>query len=253
MINEILQDSSYKPKGTYILALCCLLITAGTMMFPNLDSFYGAKEPGGVPMLVRLTVPFQHGFDFTSRAVHVAIMIILFALIARPVEKVIGTFRFLAFTVGCWAIYALTHRLLELQGHGFHPILWAYSVVVWYILGEAKFIKTRSSFQENYRLLRGIILLMWIAAPLMMIFIPLHFKNSHEISLVESAYYGNILHVLGFVLGIIGVVIFRQAIRKRMLSFARKKKFATSSMDQLAFYAALLIPVCLLSLVFILR
>lgn len=254
MINEIVQDSSYRPRATYVLALCCIMVTGATLLFPNLDLIFGAKDPGGIPMLVRLTVPFQHGFsdmgfEAVPRLVHLTIMLILFVVVARPVEKVVGTFRFVLFTGVCWAFYALTHRLLELQGHGFHPIMWAYSVVLWYILSEAKFIKTRSSFQEQYRLLRGIILLMWIAAPLMMIFIPLHFKNSAQITLYESAYYGNILHVLGFVLGLLGIVFMRKHIRKRMMPFARKKKFKREPLDNLAFYACFGIPV-LMALIF---
>lgn len=251
MINELTSDSSYKPRATYIFAFCCLMITAGTLMFTNLESYYGAKDAGGVPFLVRVTVPFQHGFSTIPRVVHISIIIVLFLLIARPVEKVLGTFRFVIFTGVCWGFYVITHRVLEMQGHGFHPIIWSYSIILWYILGEAKFIKTRSSFQENYRMLRAVIGLMWIGAPLMMMFIPLHFKNTAATSLAESLWLGNVFHILAIFLGFAGVLVFKSYIRKRMLYFARKKKLEHSPMDNIAFFACFLIPIFLLSIVYI--
>jgi len=251
MINELTSDNSYRPKITYVLALCCLMITAGTLMFANLDAYYGASDSGGVPFLVRLTVPFQHGFSAIPRIVHLAIILVLFSLIARPVEKVLGSMRFLLFTGVCWGLYVITHRVLEMQGHGFHPIIWSYSIILWYILGEAKFIKTRSSFQENYRSLRIIIGLMWVVAPLMMMFIPLHFNNTAETSLAESLWLGNVFHILAILLGFAGVLVFKKTIRSRMLSFARKKNFKSSPVDKIVFYAAFLIPLFLLAIIYI--
>lgn len=250
MINELVQDTTYRPRATYAFAICCIIVTSATLIFPNLDAIFGARESGGISILSRLTVPFQHGFSEMGfgaipRIVHLILMLTLFVLVARPVEKVIGTFRFVLFTGACWLAYFFAHRLLEMQGHGFHPILWAYSVVLWYILGEGKFIKTRSSFQEQYRLLRGLVLLMWIAAPLMMIFIPLHFQNSAQITLVESAYYGNILLIVGMAMGLIGIVFLRKHIRQRMLVFARKKKLPKEPLDNLAFYATFGVPILL--------
>ncbi len=251
MINELTSDNSYRPKGTYIFALCCLMITAGTLMFENLEFYYGARESGGIPFLVRLTVPFQHGFNEIPRIVHLVIMIILFVLVARPVEKVLGTFRFMLFSGFIWAAYVIVHRLLEMQGHGFHPFIWSYSVVLWYILGEAKFLKTRSSYQENYRLLRAVIGLMWIGAPIMMMFIPLHFDNSWDISLLDSLWRGNILHILALIMGILGVLVFKGHIRKRLLSFTRKKKLNVATLDTITFYVCLTIPLFLLAIVYI--
>jgi len=235
MINELTSDSTYRPRVTYVFALCCLMITAGTLMFANLESYYGAKDPGGVPILVRFTVPFQHGFSAIPRVVHIAIILVLFLLIARPVEKVLGSLRFLLFTGVCWALYVITHRLLEMQGHGFHPIIWSYSIILWYILGEAKFLKTRSSFQENYRMLRAVIGVMWLAAPVMMMFIPLHFTNNSTISLAESLWLGNVFHILAILLGFGGILVFKSTIRKRMMTFARKKKLETSPVIRLYF------------------
>jgi hypothetical protein len=251
MINELTSDNSYRPKITYVLALCCLMITAGTLMFTNLEAYYGASDSGGIPFLVRLTVPFQHGFSIIPRVVHMAIIIVLFLLIARPVEKILGSLRFLLFTGFCGALYVITHRVLEMQGHGFHPIIWSYSIILWYILGEAKFIKTRSSFQENYRLLRIVIVVMWVVAPLMMMFIPLHFNNTAQTSLLESLWLGNVFHILAILLGFAGVLIFKKTIRKRMLGFARKKNLKYSPLDKFAFFAALLIPLFLLAIVYI--
>lgn len=250
MINEIVSDNTYKPRATYIFALCCVMVTLATLVFPNLDAYFGAKDEGNIPLIVRTTVPFQHGFSEMTRLVHLGIMLLLMLFISRPLEKVIGTFRFVLFFGISWVSYVIIHRLLEMQGHGFHTILWAQSVILWYVLGEAKYIKTRSSFQENYRLLRAIIGAMWILAPVMMVFIPLHFKNSASISLFESAWNGNVFHLLGLLLGVLGTALFRPVIRKRMMSFGRKKKFYKESLDNLAFYGCFVIPVWLAIIVF---
>lgn len=251
MINELTADNKFRPRATYIFACCCLMITGGTLMFPLLESMYGASEFGGVSLITRLTVPFQHGFGFTPKIVHISIILVLFGLISRPVEKVIGTTRFVIFTGICWVFYVITHRFFEMQGHGFHPIIWSYSIILWYILGEAKYIKTRSSFQENYKLLRLIIILMWVVAPVMMMFIPLHFNNTTETSLVESLWLGNIFHMLAFVLGISGIFVFKSIIRKRMLMFARRQKLEYYEYDKLITYACLLVPVFLLTVFFL--
>ena len=214
MINELTSDTSFRPKATYLFMLCCLLITAGTIMFQNLEAYYGVKDSGGIPILVRTTVPFQHGFNTIPRVVHLCINLVLLMLVARPVEKVLGTFRFALLTGVCWVTYVILHRVLEMQGHGFHPMIWTYSIILWYILGEAKFLKTRSSFQENYRLLRAVIALMWLGAPIMMVFIPLHFKNTSETSILSSLWLGNVFHILSLVLGIAAVLVFKGFIRK---------------------------------------
>lgn len=251
MINELTADNKLRPRATYIFACCCLMITGGTLMFPLLESMYGASEFGGIPLITRLTVPFQHGFGFTPKIVHISIILVLFGLIGRPVEKVIGTTRFVLFTGICWVFYVVTHRLFDMQGHGFHPIIWSYSIILWYILGEAKYIKTRSSFQENYRLLRLIISLMWVVAPVMMMFIPLHFTNTAETSLLESLWLGNIFHIMAFVLGIAGIFAFKSTIRKRMLIFARKKKLEYEQYDKLITLSCLLVPIFLLTVFFL--
>jgi membrane associated rhomboid family serine protease len=251
MINELTADNTYRPKATYILAFCCLMITGGTLMFQNLESIFGARELGGIPPLARLTVPFQHGFSTIPRIVHLSIILILFLLISRPVEKILGTTRFVAFTAICWIFYVLTHRFLEMQGHGFHPIIWTYSILLWYILGEAKYIKTRTSFQETYKLLKVIILSMWIVAPIMMMFIPLHFTNTSETSLIESLWLGNICHILAVFLGIGGILIFKKRIRNRMIKFARKKKLIYSKYDKFAVISCLLVPLFLLAILYI--
>ncbi len=250
MINELTSDNTYRPKATYTLAFCCLMITGGTLMFQNLESIFGARELGGIPPLARMTIPFQHGFSTIPRIVHLSIILILFVLISRPVEKILGTMRFVIFTAICWIFYVATHRFLEMQGHGFHPIIWSYSIVLWYILGEAKYIKTRTSFQENYRLLKVTIVIMWVIAPVMMMFIPLHFTNTSETSLIESLWLGNICHILAIFLGIAGILIFKKRIRKRMINFARKKKLTYSKYDKFAVIGSLLIPLFLLAILF---
>tara|TARA_B100001939_G_C16939419_1_gene617656 strand:+ start:543 stop:1301 length:759 start_codon:yes stop_codon:yes gene_type:complete len=251
MINELTADNNLRPRATYILAFCCVMITGGTLMFPLLESTYGAGNFGGIPILSRLTVPFQHGFGFTPKVVHLSIMLVLFGLISRPVEKVLGTTRFVLFTGVCWLFYVVVHRVFEMQGHGFHPIIWSYSIILWYILGEAKYIKTRSSFQENYRLLRLVISLMWVVAPVMMMFIPLHFSNTAETSLAESLWLGNIFHILALLLGVAGILFFKPIIRKRLLLLARKKKLENSKYDKKVSFACILIPIFLLTVFFL--
>lgn len=250
MINELTSDISYRPRATYLLALCCIMITSGTLMFTNLESYYGIKDAQGIPLLTRATVPFQHGFYTIPRIVHLSIIIILFLLIARPVEKVLGTYRFVLFTMICWLIYFVTHRLFEMQGHGFHPIIWSYSILLWYILMEAKFLKTRSSFQENYRLLKTVIIIMWSVAPIMMMFIPLHFTNNPDISMGECLWLGNIFHLMGLVVGLGGIFFFKSHIRQKLLSFARKEKFDVEKRDTAAFLFCLIIPLFLVSIVY---
>ncbi|PHQ79228.1 MAG: hypothetical protein COB65_12900, partial [Thalassobium sp.] len=150
-----------------------------------------------------------------------------------------------------WFLYLLVHRLFEMQGHGFHAIIVSYSVVAWIILLEGSFIKTRSPFEEYYRTLKMVIMLLWAGLLVSMPFVPLHYNSTAQTTMGESILLGNFFFIPAFIAGLIGLVLWRKKMRERLVLFARRKKFYPEKDDRLAGLLSLGIPLYLIALFFL--
>ena len=249
MFDDIRGDIRLKTYVSYILAACMVVITLMTILIPELNYIYGVGDGPAVNIFVRLTIPFQHGFDDVSSMFHLGFNLVIMWVLGTYLEKVLGSYRFLITTLISFFMYVLFHRLLLLIGHGFTPILMSYSGVMFVVMAEGRYVKTRSMFEDYFKTLRGFQLCIWILLPVLMVFVPLYYNSLS--SLWENIFYGNITH---FICGAIGVAlgfIFRQHIRQKLTQQTRKKHIKHSKWDRLAVYAAFGFPLYLVLIFFI--
>ena len=136
MFDDIRGDIRLKTYVSYILVACMFIITLGTILIPELNSLYGVGDGPAVNIFVRLTIPFQHGFDDFSAIIHLVFNLILMWVLGTYLEKVLGSYRFLITTFVSFFMYVLFHRILLLIGHGFTPILMSYSGVMFVVMAE---------------------------------------------------------------------------------------------------------------------
>ena len=243
MFDDIRGDIRLKTYVSYILAACMLIITLSTILIPELNSLYGVGDGPAVNIFVRLTIPFQHGFDGVSSMFHLGFNLIIMWVLGTYLEKVLGSYRFLITTLASFFMYVLFHRLLLLIGHGFTPILMSYSGVMFVVMAEGRYVKTRSMFEDYFKTLRGLQLGIWILLPVLMVFVPLYYNSLS--SLWQNIFYGNITH---FICGATGVALgfaFRQHIRQKLTQQTRKHYIKHSKSDKLAVYVAFAFPLYL--------
>jgi membrane associated rhomboid family serine protease len=250
MFDDIRGDIRLKTYVSYILAACMVIITTITILIPELKSLYGVGDGPAVNIFVRLTIPFQHGFDDFSAIIHLGFNLILMWVLGTYLEKVLGSSYFLITTLVSFFMYVLFHRLLLLIGHGFTPILMTYSGVMFVVMAEGRYVKTRSMFEDYFITLRGVQLGIWLLLPVLMVFVPLYYNSLS--SLLQNIFYGNITHVVCGVTGVALGFVFRQHIRQKLTQQTRKHYIKHSKWDRLAVYIAFGFPLYL-ALIFFTR
>ena len=243
MFDDIRGDIRLKTYVSYILVACMFIITLSTILIPELNSLYGVRDGPAVNIFVRLTIPFQHGFDDFSAIIHLVFNLILMWVLGTYLEKVLGSYRFLITTLVSFFMYVLFHRILLLIGHGFTPILMSYSGVMFVVMAEGRYVKTRSLFEDYFKTLRGVQLGVWLLLPVLMIFVPLYYNSSS--SLWQNIFYGNITHVICGATGVALGLVFRQHIRQKLTQQTRKHYIKHSNLDRLAVYFAFGFPLYL--------
>ena len=249
MFDDIRGDIRLKTYVSYILAACMVIITTITIFIPELKALYGVGDGPAVNIFVRLTIPFQHGFDTVSSIIHLVFNLIIIWVLGTYLEKVIGSYRFLIATLVSFFMYVLFHRLLLLIGHGFTPILMTYSGVMFVVLAEGRYVKTRSMFEDYFITLRGVQFGIWIFLPVLMVFVPLYYNSLS--SLWQNIFYGNITHAICGAAGVGLGFVFRQHIRQKLTQQTRKHCIKHSKSDRLAVYVAFGFPLYLALIFFI--
>ena len=249
MFDDIRGDIRLKTYVSYILVACMFIITLSTILIPELNSLYGVGDGPAVNIFVRLTIPFQHGFDTVSSIIHLVFNLIIIWVLGTYLEKVIGSYRFLIATLVSFFMYVLFHRLLLLIGHGFTPILMTYSGVMFVVLAEGRYVKTRSMFEDYFITLRGVQFGIWIFLPVLMVFVPLYYNSLS--SLLQNIFYGNITHAICGATGVGLGFVFRQHIRQKLTQQTRKHCIKHSKSDRLAVYVAFGFPLYLALIFFI--
>lgn len=234
MFSEIYTSKQPAPLQSYALMACSLGVTVATLVFPNLQHVFGSFDEG-TDFMQRLTVAFQHGFEWRSSVVHLIIDLVLMAFIAVFTEKVLGAWMFFLLSISTLAWYSLVHTVFGMMGHGGSGLIWAFAPVVFYVLNEGRLLKTRSQFDELFRTFRLILAIMYLVIPVLMSIIPIYFDS--ETPLLRSIIYGNLFHITATLWGIGFTMLFREQIRVRLKQFAKKKKFEPLESDR---YAAFL-------------
>tara|TARA_B110000285_G_C14531562_1_gene341019 strand:- start:65 stop:454 length:390 start_codon:yes stop_codon:yes gene_type:complete len=125
-----------------------------------------------------------------------------------------------------------------------------YSGVMFVVMVEGRYVKTRSMFEDYFKTLRGLQLGIWILLPVLMVFVPLYYNSLS--SLWQNIFYGNITHLVGGLLGVALGFAFRRHIRQKLTQQTRKHYIKHSKLDRLAVYVALGFPLYL-ALIFFTR
>ncbi len=249
MLDEIRGNVKLKSYVSYVFIACMIIITSLSIIYPNLKDLYGNNGKIAVNYLLRITIPFQHGFTDVSAVIHLIINLILFWFLGTFIEKVIGSFRFLVLTCLSCFVYIIFHRLLLSLGQGFSPVIMTYAGFVFMILNQSKYLKTKSAFDDYYRLLLGMEIIIWLIVPVIMMFIPLYYDS--DSSLVDAFFLGNIFHVIGGLIGVAMGYYFKRHIKEMLLHQMRKKYIKYSVLDQYSFLIAMLVPLYLILIFFI--
>jgi membrane associated rhomboid family serine protease len=250
MYDDIRGDLRIKPIVSWLLLFTCLLATGSIFFDARFESIYGVHHTQGVNILTRLTAPFVHGYSPLTSIMHLATTVILMYFMGTFLEKIIGSFRFLILTLLSLLLYIFMHRMLLMIGHGFTPILMTFSGVLLIVQLEARFVKTNAIFDDYYRLMWTIQVLTWVIIPVVFSIAPMYFDSKAK--LFQILLYGNILHIVGFVFGILIALVFRKDIRDRLVHYTRKKYMANTKLDNNAWILALCFPLYLI-LIFLFR
>lgn len=237
MFDEIRSDLRIPIRVSMVMAITALLTTLALIMEPQLRLSYGVHDSLGVPFSTRMTVPFCHGYSDLTSIIHLGINLIFIYLLGSFLEKVIGGFRFLLVTLLSYVVYVSIHRLTLMIGHGFTPMIMTYSGITFILLFEGRFVKTNTVFDNYYKLLWGVQVILWIIAPIIFSIIPIYF-DAHSDTL-QKIFYGNIANISCGILGIILGFLLRSQIRKKLVQYTRKKYISHDRLDDLAWYMSL--------------
>jgi membrane associated rhomboid family serine protease len=239
MLSEIYNYKKNIPWQSLSIIACSVAVTTSTQFFTNLENVFGSfNKQTSIPQL--FTLSFQHGFDTLSAVLHLLVNLILMAYLAVMTEKIAGSWRFFLLNVIAIITYGLFHKLLSMTGHGLTGLLWAYTPVIFYTLNEVRLLKTRSIFDDLYRSLKNILMAMFTVFPVLFAIIPIHFES--ELPLYKAVIEGNVFIFTATLTGFLFMLLFKEQIRKRLKSFAKKKKFDDEYADKFEIYYALFYP-----------
>lgn len=239
MFNELRDHDNRRTIVSYVFMLTCIAVTTGSLVFTNLQNVFGDLE-GTVPLSRQFTFIFYHGFDQTSAILHLCINLYFFIVIGTTVEKVLGSFRFLAVMGVACLVYGLSVHQLGLFGPAATGILWTLAPISAVILLEGRRIKTRSMYEEQYSFTRLNLIILVTVLPLFIIFLQFFLRG--HISNLEAIYHGLVPCLISLALGVGIASFFRQHIKERLKSFGRRKKLDPGQYDILAQYGSLAFP-----------
>lgn len=247
MFNQIKESNKPLPYQTFSIALCAVAVTFGTFFFPNFSNVFGSNKID-INLTQYLSLIFQHGYDFTSSAIHFIACVIILLFMGGTLEKIIAPNRFFVFNMVIILVYGVSHKIIGMIGHGLTPLLFAYIPFIAYSLNEGRLIKTRSMYDEYYKTLWALILIVVIMIPILLSAIPIYFDS--DATFTEQIILGNILHIILLIVGLLFTYFWKETARHRLLYFAKKKKFPPHGYEKLTPYLAFVYPI-ILFLVFI--
>lgn len=202
-------NQAWRPVGTWILAACCLLVSVPTLLFPDLTAvFRGTDEI--TYFWQPFTAAFEHGFGGFPLVAHLAGNLVLLALCGPRTEKLLGHWRFLLLTGVAIVGGALVILLTPIGYNGASVFIYSYTPVMAYAL-----LQTRESNERTVQRW-GILFLMWVViAGMMGLFV---LMGGWDGGIVSAFVFGNALHIVGIVIGVIFTVVWRKRIRERLFN-----------------------------------
>ena len=206
--------------------------------FANLKNSIGC-DSNECNFIQRLTVAYQHGFDEISALIHLLVDIVLMIMLGTFTEKVLGNFRFFILTLVTLIVYTSINALFGMIGNGASPIIYSFVPIVFYTLTEGRLIKTRSAYDDHFRELRNILIVVVFLLPILFSFLPIYFDSNF--SWFECIIYGNLFNLIGLGCGIFFLSVYKKHIRSRLKTLSRKKKFDADILEKETRYLALFI------------
>ena len=171
--------------ATYTLMAILMIVSLSVHTWPSLTDLLGGVG--------ELTYPWQpwtavlvHGWPSMPMLIHVSGNLILLRLVGPPVERRLGSVRFLAVTLLAIFAAGVLRILTGVEFNGASAFIWAYAPFVWLII--------RSGKQTDKA---GILFVMWLMIPLVMAFI-LSFNGADPIT---AFVLGNMYHISGTIVG----------------------------------------------------
>jgi membrane associated rhomboid family serine protease len=243
MFNQIKETNKPLPYQTFSIVLSAAAVTLGTLIFPNFINVFGSNKTD-ISSIQNLSLIFQHGYDLKSGMVHFLGCAVLLLFMGGTLEKLMGPNRFFVFNMVIILAYGISHKLIGMIGHGLTPLLFAYVPFIAYSLNEGRLIKTRSMYDEYYKTLWAMILIVIILIPILLSIIPIYFDSNAHFS--EQVILGNVLHVILLIVGAIFAFRWKETVRHRLLYFAKKKKFPPHRFERFTPYLAIVYPLILL-------
>lgn len=229
--------------------ICSIAVTVACFMFPNLVQVYGGEE--GKPFYKDLSYVFYHGFDRPSSLVHLMLNLILMLIMFSFVEKLMGSFWFLIYLTASIVVYGYLIQKLELLGLASTGAIWSCLPIAYFGMYEGRRLKTRSVYEDYYRLLRLIFLLMILLIPAINIFLQFFLRG--DIPLKKAAFHGVTPFAIALGFGVLSMLFFKKHIKQRLKYFHKKKKLEYPILDKSARYLALIYPVYIILVFLIYR
>ncbi|HYG52566.1 MAG TPA: hypothetical protein VD905_16760, partial [Flavobacteriales bacterium] len=168
---------------------------------------------------------------------HMIVDIVLMIMLGTFVEKVLGNFRFYILVITTMLVYTVIHNLFDMIGHGASPIVYAFVPITFYCLSEGRLIKTRSAYDDHFRELRNVLIVVMFFLPVLFSFVPISFNA--DFRWYDCVIYGNLFNVVGLLCGFVFLRVFKKHIRSRLKVVARKKKFDADILEKETRYLAL--------------
>lgn len=245
MFDGIRSDLRIKPRVSAVLVITAVITTTLLIFEPQLRLNYGVHDSLGVSFSTRMTAPFCHGYSNITSIIHLAINVVFMYLVASFLEKILGSYRFLVATLISYTLYILMHRSLLMIGHGLTPLIMTYSGMCFILLFEGRYVKTNTVFDDYYKTLWGVQIVLWIVAPVLFSIIPVYFDA--QSTTFEKIILGNAAHWVCGISGIALGFVFRSHIRKKLVQYARKKHIKHDAIDDWTWYLSLGFPLFLVA------
>ncbi len=171
------------------------------MFEPGLYSMIGGLKPLASPWQ-RLTLAFQHGFPGLPAPVHLGFSLVLLAVCAAPVERLVGPARFTLVTVCAMGAYAVAHLVPSVDGHGASGVIWAYAPIL--------FVARRRRREEQPGRDAAVLTVMWVVVPVVMTL--LVYASGYRGNPLTALVLANLFHISGTLVGVFFAMLWSRGI-----------------------------------------
>ena len=170
---------------TYLLLAIITLVTIATLLWPPLANVIGGAGELNYPWQP-WTAVFLHGWPGVPRLLHLAGNVVLIIVVGLPVERWLGSARFLLVTVLAIVAAGFARFLTGLPFNGASAFIWAYAPLLWLLIRRG---------QERDK--APLLWVMWLIVPAAMGII----LALGGAPLPQAWLWGNVYHLSGTVVG----------------------------------------------------